>query len=75
MGRQAKPIDYDKPQWVVQGLYGHHTGWEDVAATDDYAEAKADYKAYRDNEPQYRHRLIKRRWTRNGTVINTPRFK
>lgn len=36
-------------EWAVQGYYDRMHGWEDVAVSD------------RDNEPQYPHRLIKRR--------------
>lgn len=43
---------------VVQGNYGH--GWEDLTASADYKEARADLKAYRDNDPAPT-RLIKRR--------------
>ncbi len=44
---------------VVQGHYGF--GWEDVTQSEDYREARNDLKAYRENEPQYAHRLIQRR--------------
>lgn len=46
-------------EWTIQGNYGQ--GWEDVCSYDNRIDAKADYKAYRENEPQYQHRLIKRR--------------
>ncbi|MNC27025.1 hypothetical protein D3C75_751820 [compost metagenome] len=45
-------------QHIVQGNYGH--GWEDLTASLDYKEAKADLKAYRANDPNPT-RLIKRR--------------
>lgn len=48
---------------VVQGFYG--MGWEDLTASEDYKEARADLKAYRENDPAP-CRLIKRR------VLNTP---
>ena len=44
--------------YVVQGNYGY--GWDDLTMTDDYAEARADYRAYRDNE-NAPHRIIQRR--------------
>lgn len=44
--------------YVVQGNYGH--GWEDLTASADYKEARADIKAYRENDPAPT-RLIKRR--------------
>jgi hypothetical protein len=46
-------------QHVIQGHYGH--GWEDLTASLDYKEAKADLKAYRLNDPGTNTRLIKRR--------------
>ena len=48
-----------KPEYVVQGNYGY--GWEDLTASDSSSEAKADLKAYRENELGVAHRLITRR--------------
>ena len=45
--------------WIVQGAYGY--GWEDVTAEDRRREALARLREYRENEPQYPHRLILRR--------------
>ena len=45
--------------WIVQGNYGQ--GWEDEAASEKFREAYADVKAYRDNCPEYPHRIIHRR--------------
>lgn len=48
--------------FVIQGAYGQ--GWEDVSAYDypkERKEARSDLRAYRENEPQYRHRMIRRR--------------
>lgn len=42
----------------VQGNYGH--GWEDLTASADYAEARANLRDYRQNDPAPT-RLIKRR--------------
>ena len=47
--------------WVVQGYYGHGYGWEDLTQSESWREAKADLKAYRENESQYQHRLIQKR--------------
>ena len=46
---------------VLQGKYD--LGWEDLVEyeADQYAEARRDYKDYQENEPQYQHRLIRRR--------------
>lgn len=43
--------------YVVQGLY---QGWEDLTASNDYKEARADLKAYRENADTT-YRLISRR--------------
>ena len=43
---------------VVQGNYGH--GWEDLTASTDYADARRDLRAYRENDTAPT-RLIKRR--------------
>lgn len=45
--------------YIVQGNYGQ--GWEDESGSPDRREARADLKAYRENCPEYPHRLIKRR--------------
>lgn len=47
---------------VVQGHYG--CGWEDLTASEVYKEAKADLRAYRENDPAPT-RIIRRR------VLNT----
>ena len=46
-------------EYVVQGNYG--SGWEDVNANETLHDGKRSVKEYRENEPQYSHRLIKRR--------------
>ena len=51
--------------FVVQGNYGSR--WEDVTEEDVYAEGRARLKEYRENEPQYAHRLITRRVPRQVT--------
>ena len=50
---------------VLQGCYDGKT-WDDLVAADtrsleECQEFKADKKAYAENEPQYRHRVIFRR--------------
>lgn len=45
--------------YVVQGKYVGR--WEDLCASEGWKEARADLKAYRDNERGVLHRLIKRR--------------
>ena len=49
---------------VLQGNYGY--GWDDLCQYDRHdpeqmAELKPDWRAYRENEPQYAHRIIHRR--------------
>ena len=55
---------------ILQGNYG--SGWDDLTAYNCDStgwikdktireEKKSDWKAYRDNEPQYVHRFIKRK--------------
>lgn len=43
---------------VIQGNYGF--GWEDIDAG-SYREMRTDLKLYRQEEPEYPHRMIKRR--------------
>jgi hypothetical protein len=45
--------------FVIVSNYGY--GWEATTASDCRREAINDLKAYRINQPQYAHRLIKRR--------------
>lgn len=56
----AKPTKYIK-MFVVQGNYGYGHGWEDLTASENYKEARADLKAYRENDGYGSHRLITRR--------------
>ncbi len=46
--------------YVIQGNYGYY-GWEDLTQSEDYREARANLKDYRDNEPGTSHRMIQRR--------------
>ena len=45
--------------WVVQGYYS--MGWEDVCASEVRSEARTHLREYRENCPEYAHRLIHRR--------------
>ena len=45
--------------FVIESNYGY--GWEETTASDARREAIEDLKAYRLNQPEYSHRLIKRR--------------
>lgn len=46
---------------IVQGHYGTGYGWEDETAEDTRKEARERLREYRENMPQYAHRLIRRR--------------
>lgn len=63
MAYQRKTRDY----YEVQGYYGNQYGWECVTAEDTYKAAKVQLKCYDDNEPQYPHRIVKRREKIEGT--------
>lgn len=43
----------------IMGNYGQ--GWEVVTAETDRKEARARLKEYNENEPQYPHKIIKKR--------------
>ena len=45
--------------WIVQGHYG--CGWEDLCASENYKEARANLREYQENEPGVAHRKIQRR--------------
>ena len=47
--------------WVIQSNYGYGHGWEDTTEEETRAEAVAQVKCYRENQPEYPHRIIKRR--------------
>jgi hypothetical protein len=47
--------------WVVQGNYGYGHGWEDVTAEENWKEAKARIREYRENERGVPFRVIRRR--------------
>jgi hypothetical protein len=46
--------------YYVQGYY-HMYGWEDVDCHESRKDARAALRVYRENEPQYAHRIILRR--------------
>jgi hypothetical protein len=48
-----------RDEYQVHGDYGQ--GFEEVCAEDTHKEARARLKEYRENEPQYRHKLVVRR--------------
>ena len=46
-------------QWHTQGNYG--CGWETVTIDDNKQDAMQMLRDYNENEPQYPHRVIKKR--------------
>jgi len=48
-------------EYTVQGNYNYGDGWENLTSETTRKEAKERLKEYRENEPQYSHKLIKRR--------------
>lgn len=48
-----------KDIYIIMGYYGY--GWDELATYETRAEALEDYKLYKENEPQYMHKLIKKR--------------
>jgi hypothetical protein len=48
-------------EWEVQGLYTARYGWECVCVEDNRRDALIRLSEYRVNQPQYPHRLRKRR--------------
>ena len=55
----AKYVRKTVDEYHTQGNYG--CGWETVTIDDNYADAKQMLRDYRENEPEYPHRLIKKR--------------
>jgi hypothetical protein len=47
--------------WEVQGNYGYGDGWEMLTTHDTRREALESLKEYEDNEPQFVHRVSRKR--------------
>ena len=45
--------------FVTQGNYGQ--GWEDIDQSESRRDLVVNYRLYRDEEPGYSHRIIRRR--------------
>jgi len=54
--------------WIVQGKYPGVHGWEDLSSEETRKDARARLKEYLENEPEYQHRLIRRRELRNRSI-------
>jgi len=48
-----------RDEYRIHGNYGQ--GFEEVCAEDTYKAAREQLKCYRDNEPQYRHKIVIKR--------------
>ena len=48
-------------EFAVQQNWDGAAGWEDVAVSDDIADARRDYRDYRENQPTTPVRMISRR--------------
>lgn len=46
---------------VLQADYGYGHGWEDLTASEDRRAVAADLRAYRENAPGPRYRMVQRR--------------
>lgn len=46
-------------EWEIQGNYGY--GFECVTTEESRQAAREQLKCYRENEPQYLHRIVKKR--------------
>lgn len=60
MTKSSKPNKY-LYLWYIQGNYGAGLGWDDLAGYETWRELRDDLKEYRLAEPQYSHRVIRRR--------------
>ena len=47
--------------WEVQGYYSKQYGWECLTSEDSKEAGLQRLREYNENEPQYRHRIIKKR--------------
>ena len=57
MKKQNKYIYYH----VLQGYYSEAHHWEDLCQSESWKEVRDDIRAYRENAPEYRYRIIQRR--------------
>jgi hypothetical protein len=48
-----------RDEWTIYGNYGN--GWEEVTTETSHSEARERLKEYRDNEPEYPHKIVKHR--------------
>jgi len=48
-------------EYEIQGYTGPQYGWEVMTTETDPREAKARLREYRENQPEYPYRIVKRR--------------
>ena len=48
-----------RDEYQIQGNYGY--GWEEITAEETRKDAIIQLKCYRENEPMYQHRIVKKR--------------
>lgn len=53
-------------EYQIQGYYDREYGWEEVCAEYTYRDAKTQLKCYNENEPEYPHRIVKKRVRKEG---------
>lgn len=46
-----------RDEWQVQTNYGYGHGFEETTAHDSYRGARAELRVYRENQPEFAHRL------------------
>ncbi len=60
MPQSSKPNKFEY-LWVIQQYHKPGYGWEDVDTCETWKECRVNIRAYREAEPQYQHRVIRRR--------------
>ena len=56
---------------VLQGQYNALDGWEDLTSSEDRVPILSDLEAYNRNEPEYPHRIIRRRVLKEALNAST----
>ena len=46
-------------EYAVEGWYDDSCGWEIVCREDSYREIEQRHREYRENEPQFKHRIVR----------------
>jgi len=48
-------------EYQIWANYGYGDGYEEIDCSDNLKDAKINIKLYRENQPQYAYKIIKRR--------------